>query len=240
MPSGDTQPSGFLEKSGNFLLNDKKIGFFLREAVFACLLIGPKFIVVFSVNKFETSTEPVMKEDAAQNRAADSICALFEVEEEKLLRYAFTLVGRQTVAEELVQDVFLQLHSHWHEVEHPRAWLYQSLRNRAYNHHRDNRREVITSDFSRDSAEEDEDRSPEAVLQRIEAAGLLKLLLSDLEPDDRLLIELKYYHDLTYSQMGERTGLSSSNVGYRLHHILKQLAIELRLLGIDGATPPTK
>ena len=31
-----------------------------------------------------------------------------------------------------------------------------------------------------------------------------------------------------------RTGLSIGNVGYRLHHILKQLAGKLRQFGIEG------
>ena len=72
--------------------------------------------------------------------------ALFDREETPLLRYAFSLIGRREVAEEIVQEVFLQLHIRWNEVESPRAWLFRSVRNRVYNHIRDNRRELLTGD----------------------------------------------------------------------------------------------
>ena len=54
-----------------------------------------------------------------------------------LLRFAIGLVGRRTVAEELVQETFLRFHQVADEVENPRGWLYRSLRNLALNHLRD-------------------------------------------------------------------------------------------------------
>ena len=57
--------------------------------------------------------------------------SVFDSEETPLLRYAFSLVGRRAVAEEIVQEVFLQLHTQWDDVDSPRAWLFRSVRNRA-------------------------------------------------------------------------------------------------------------
>ena len=79
-----------------------------------------------------------------------------------------------------------------------------------------------------------EDDTPEEVLQRLEATGFLRLLLAELEEADRRLVQLKYFEDLRYREIAERTEMSIGNVGYRLHHILKQLADKLRHLGIDG------
>ncbi len=45
---------------------------------------------------------------------------------------------------------------------------------------------------------------------------------------------MKYFEELKYAEISERTGLSIGNVGYRLHHILKRLADKLRKLGIEG------
>ena len=53
----------------------------------------------------------------------DSIVAVFESEESGLLGYAIGLVGRRSVAEEIVQETFLRLHQVWSEVDNPRAWL---------------------------------------------------------------------------------------------------------------------
>ena len=69
--------------------------------------------------------------------------SLFDSEETPLLRYAFSLVGRRAVAEDIVQEVFLQLHTQWDDVDSPKAWLFRSVRNRAFKHIRDNKREVL-------------------------------------------------------------------------------------------------
>ncbi|NNE94051.1 MAG: RNA polymerase sigma factor [Verrucomicrobiales bacterium] len=164
-----------------------------------------------------------------------SLQELFEEEEQALVRYGYSLTGRRAIAEELVQEVFLQLHLHWDTVENPKAWLFRSVRNRAYNHHRDNKRELFTKDGDRQPDRETEPKeSPEKLLQRMEAAGFLRLLLAELEDVDRRLVELKYFEDLKYREISDETGLSIGNVGYRLHHILKQLAEKLRQAGIDG------
>ena len=47
------------------------------------------------------------------------------------------------------------------------------------------------------------------------------------------LVTLKYFEGLKYREISVETGLSISNVGYRLHHILRELAGKLRPLGID-------
>jgi len=179
--------------------------------------------------------------------AKPSLEAVFEAEESPLLRYAFGLVGRREVAEELVQDAFLSLHQHWEQVEHPRAWLFRCVRNRAFNHLRDHRRETLADPAAADCRAGGggcgpADRAPagaeapDAVLGRLEAAGLVHLLLDEMDARDCELIRLKYFEGLKYSQISQRTGMSVGNVGYRLHHILKGLADSLRRAGVEGAT----
>lgn len=165
-----------------------------------------------------------------------SLPELFDAEESGLLKYAFRLVGRRAVAEEIVQEVFLQLHARWADVKQPRHWLYRSVRNRAFNHARDNRREVLADQsacldvvFPEGSGDE----TPEELILRIEAAGVLRQTIDSLAEQDRQLVELKYFRGHSYKQIAEATGLSVGNVGYRLHHILKQLATRLRDLGMD-------
>ena len=156
---------------------------------------------------------------------------VFAAEESPLLRYAFGLVGQRETAEDLVQDAFLKLHSHWGDVTNPRAWLFRSIHNLALNHLRDHKREV-RNEFTAEMASESPD--PEQSLGRLEAAGTLQLLVSELDPDDRRLIALKYRENLKYDQISEQTGLSIGNVGYKLHHLLKNLAESLRRLGIES------
>ncbi|MEO8270289.1 MAG: sigma factor-like helix-turn-helix DNA-binding protein, partial [Aureliella sp.] len=77
------------------------------------------------------------------------------------------------------------------------------------------------------------EETPEHVLLRMEAAGAVRQSLAELDETDQTLVKLKYFDDLSYRDMAAQTGLSISNVGYRLHHILKELGTKLRPLGID-------
>ena len=186
--------------------------------------------------RIKSSLKPIFRINRFESQGASKLTlrSLFEAEETPLLRYAFSLTGRRAVAEEIVQDVFLQLHTHWDDVDTPRAWLFRSVRNRAYNYIRDNRREILGSDGRETQSSNAEDETPEALLLRMERAGTLREVVGELDEVDRQLVKLKYFEDLKYRDISAQTGLTSSNVGYRLHHILKELAEKLRQLGIDG------
>lgn len=174
---------------------------------------------------------PAVSQPAPMTPKPASIVAVFESEESGLLRYAIGLVGRRTVAEEIVQETFLRLHQCWDEVENPRAWLYRSVRNLAINHLRDRKPE---SELKDDTAATDDSPTAE-IMGRNEAIGMMRLLLAEMSEEDKALLQLKYHDDLKYQQISQRTGLSVSNVGYRLHHVLKGLADALRHAGIEGS-----
>ncbi len=161
-----------------------------------------------------------------------SLRQVFDSEETPLLRYAHGLVGQRETAEDLVQDAFLKLHAHWEEVTHPRAWLFRCIRNLALSHLRDHKREIpIEEGREFQSASPD----PEQALGKLEVIGTLQWLVAELHEDDRALISLKYHEGLKYDQISQRTGLSIGNVGYKLHHALKNLADSLRRLGVESS-----
>ena len=163
-----------------------------------------------------------------------TIEAVFAAEEAPLVRYAYGLVGRREVAEDLVQDAFIRLHQQWEQVENPRAWLYRCVRNRAYNHTRDHKKEYLSDEMPEREAEKRE--APDEALRKLEATGMVHMLLAEMDERDRELIRLKYFEDCKYASISEQTGMSIGNVGYRLHHILKSLAESLRRAGIEGGT----
>lgn len=180
-----------------------------------------------------TKSTPRVNCTARTEACLPTVRTLFDAEEAPLLRYAFSLVGRRAVAEDIVQEVFLQLHIRWDEIESPRAWLFRSVRNRVYNYVRDNRREMLSSDPGDMQSQGANVESPEAMMSRIEASGSLRQMLEELDEHDRQLVVLKYFDGLKYREISEVTGLSVSNVGYRLHHILNALAEKLRPLGFE-------
>jgi len=161
-----------------------------------------------------------------------SIRDIFDSEESALLRFAYGICGQRETAEDIVQEAFLRLQEHWDEVQNPLAWLYRSIRNLALNHIRDHRKESPMQD-----GEEWQSESPMAseVLGKMEAVGVLRMLMADMHDEDRNIIDLKYQRQMSYEDISKRTGLTVSNVGYKLHHLLKNLADSLRRMGVEGA-----
>lgn len=170
--------------------------------------------------------------DASQENM-ESIRTLFESEESPLLRFAFSLTGRRAVAEEIVQEVFLQLHAKWVDVAEPRAWLFRSVRNRAFHYLRKSRRETLGAEADPKLVAEAMDDLPEDLMVKMETVSQLRQLISRLPEKDRRLVQLKYFENLKYREISQQTGLTVTNVGYRLHQILKKLSVGLLPKGSD-------
>lgn len=159
-----------------------------------------------------------------------SLGEVFSEEEGPLVRYAFGLLGRRELAEEVVQDAFLKLHEHWDEVEIPRAWLFRCVRNLSLNVLRKNKRETLDETAGeREAALE----RPDDELGRLEAVGMVQLLVAEMEERDQSMVRMKYFQGLKYQEIAELLGMSVGNVGYRLHHLLKDMGERLRKAGVS-------
>ena len=66
----------------------------------------------------------------------------------------------------------------------------------------------------------------------MEAIGQTRLSLDALDPRSRELVRLKFEEGLSYKEISQRANLTMSNVGYLLHHALKDLAAALKKAGV--------
>lgn len=160
---------------------------------------------------------------------------LFTSEESPLLGFAYSFVRRREIAEDLVQEAFCRLHQHWATVENPRAWTYRAVRNLCLSWIRDHKRETNLEDDQHNTTPDHKNPTPDLATSQLEATGLVRAFLAELEPRDRELIHLKYTQDLSYADIAKRTDLTISNVGYKLHHLLRNLASSLRQAGITDS-----
>lgn len=165
-----------------------------------------------------------------------SLEALFLREEVGLLAYARRLVVSSETAQDIVQESFMRLHAHFDQVRQPRAWLFRTVHNLAMNHHRSHRREVDWPGGEEDGHSPEfpiNEPMPDEVIMRMEAVGQARLCLESLDERSRELIRLKFEEDLSYREISLQTGVSVGNVGYILHHALKQLAATLKQSGVE-------
>jgi len=163
----------------------------------------------------------------------DSMESLYAAHESGLLAYAQSLVKQNETAQDLVQEAFMKLHVDFENVRQPQAWLYRTVHNLALNQLRAGRKIVPIAAEEFEQAElSDAQPLPDEYLAKMEAIGQTRLSLDVLDPRSRELIRLKFEDGLSYKEISERTSLSISNVGYLLHHALKDLAAALKKAGV--------
>ena len=171
--------------------------------------------------------------EKTENSEKPDLEELFYQEECRFIQFAYGIVGQREVAEEMVQEMFFRLHEHWDEVDRPRPWAYKALRNLCISCLRDRKSKGnLENEYGELAARANEE--PDQELIRLETNGIVRLFISELTEKDQELINLKYTEVVSYAEIAKRTGLSISNVGYRLHHIVRSLSDSLRRAGLTG------
>ena len=178
----------------------------------------------------------VMSEDAGTRPLEpQTVEDWFVAYEAALIRYTHRIVRNADTSQEIVQETFMRLHAQRDTVEQPRAWLFRTAHNLALNHCR-SAKKIVPLEFDTESPDSDpsirEELKPDEHAQRMEDIQMTRDCLETLKDPHRELIRLKFEEGLSYKEISKRTGLSTGNVGYLLHHALKNLAGQLANKGV--------
>jgi RNA polymerase sigma factor (sigma-70 family) len=145
--------------------------------------------------------------------------------EEALLRYASRILQNPFSAQDVVQNVFIQLCRKWKQGLQPSAhlknWLYRVTHNEAVDHIR---RESLRPTLHEKAAETFEEVTGEAVDPAEERRARVLDALKRLHPREQQVVLLRLEEGLSYAQIAEITGRSQGNVGNILHHAIVKLS----------------
>jgi len=170
--------------------------------------------------------------------------AAVRTHESRLLRYAAAILGRGSrddSAQDVVQEVFLRLHTHvlrhgQASIEHLPAWLCKAAHNLAIDAIRKRTldQNAIQNALLQLSNAVPEARggSAESAMEKQESHGRALAALDNLTPELRGLVLLRIDQGLTIRQIAEVTGLSPGNVGYRINQALTEMATNLKKQGV--------
>ncbi|MDG1873358.1 MAG: sigma-70 family RNA polymerase sigma factor [Mariniblastus sp.] len=165
---------------------------------------------------------------ASHQWTQDWIKNAIDEHEASLLRYANHFVHDLETARDIVQDTFLQLCRHPNEELRPRLaqWLFTVCRNRAIDVCRKERRMKLAPENQLTDhldAQSDESVNPAARLESSETAAGLLQQVGRLPDRQQEVLRLKFNVGLSYKEIAEVTGLSSTNVGFILHTAISKL-----------------
>lgn len=118
---------------------------------------------------------------------------LFKQNYAYVVKQIIWIIKEQTVAEELAQEVFLQLyHSDWKTIENLRAWLIKSSTYVAYNYIRSEKRHQARIDKEAQYQEVQIDSSLDDEWIRKEEITKVQMVLQQMKEQERTILLMKF------------------------------------------------
>ena len=150
----------------------------------------------------------------------------------RVYRFALRLVNDETVAEDLVSDVFLDVWRKGRTFEgrsQVSTWLLAIARHKAIDVM--NSRSTDPLDEETYDSVEDPSDNPETATEKTQNRAILLNCLAQLSVAHRQIIDLVYYHQKTVNEVADITGVERGTVKTRMFYARKRLA---ELLGKQG------
>src|SRR3954466_14468562 len=178
------------------------------------------------------SDEELMRR--TQNGDKQAFSLLYERYSSSVLSYLYRMLGSVEDVEAIGQEVFLRAYRFAQTYRYPQkfsTWLFTITRNLAINNARRKKRSPVrnVTELNLEGVEMTGDpyevaaRATDDLEKREQIARVLKAL-DDLPTDQREVIALGVFQDLSYSQMEEITGAKAVTLRSRMFHGLKKLA----------------
>jgi RNA polymerase sigma-70 factor, ECF subfamily len=142
-----------------------------------------------------------------------------------IYRWLLRLVGDETLADDLLSDVFLDVWRKAGSFERRSSvstWLLAIARHKALSARR--RRMDVELNAELASTVADPADNPELVLQKKNREELLRHSLARLSPEHGEVIDLTYYHGKSIKEVAEIIGINEATVKSRTFYARKRLA----------------
>jgi RNA polymerase sigma-70 factor (ECF subfamily) len=159
------------------------------------------------------------------------LAALVEVYQVRAVRTAMLITRDQALAEDVVQAAFLRCFEKIHQFDSSRPfapWFMRSVVNAAVQAARKQQRNVsldneLNDETSFESLLSDSSSEPHHMLEIEENKRMIRNALDKLSPEQRAAVVMRYYLDMSESEMSEILETPAGTIKWRLHHARKRL-----------------
>lgn len=138
----------------------------------------------------------------------DMFRSLYEAQYEKMIRFAYRMIGNIESAQDLVQEVFLL--ALFHQIDcsthpNPEGWLMKTLKNLILNEqHREQRHLKVPLESIEQAFEQELETSLDLILPK------------QLTKDEREILIWRFEQRLEYKEIADRLGISQAGCRSRL------------------------
>lgn len=151
---------------------------------------------------------------------SNSFSYVVERHKNKAYNLAFRICGNHEVAEEIAQDSFLKAYRSLKSFKMKSSfatWLYRIVYNSAISHVRIKKKRVLSlEDFPADATDFIGNNTSEEEAEKEYMSSVVNFALQKITEEERGLISLYYYEEMSTEEISDVTGISKSNIKVKL------------------------
>lgn len=172
----------------------------------------------------------------------DAITELYELTYSSVYKTVKSMIADEDTVLDIVQDSFIKGFQSLDQLDTPenfRAWMKRIATNKAKDYLK-KKKPILFTDMANEDGEEIDfrddclDHCPEEVLDRKETSRLMQEILSTLNEDQRLVIGMFYYEEMSVREIAETLGCSENTVKSRLNYGRKKVEVNVKELEKRG------
>jgi len=181
----------------------------------------------------ETSDEALIRLIADGDKRAMQV--LYARHNVRVYRFIVRLTGNQTLAEDLVSEVFLDV---WRQAEgfgsksQVSTWLLAIARYKALSAMRRRTDEHLDDNVA--ETMEDTADDPETAVNTKDRNSIVQKCLTQLSPAHREVIDLVYYHEKSVDEVAKIVGVPAATVKTRMFYARNKMADLLQQAGVSA------
>ncbi|MBU1020159.1 MAG: RNA polymerase sigma factor [Firmicutes bacterium] len=165
------------------------------------------------------------------NHDADSFETLYQLSSSAVFGLAYSIVGNQVDAEDVVQDVYLSIYEKAHQYKgggKAMAWIFTITRNQALMMIRDrNKRQHVNLDEVYDVGIDHK------IEDKVYNDKLIKVILETLNEDERQIVIMHSMSNIKHKEIADLLEMPLSTVLSKYNRALKKLKKELVVNGYE-------
>lgn len=163
-------------------------------------------------------------EDA--KRDPQKFAALYDKYFDQIYRYVYRRVSDKEMVHDLVSQTFYDALSHMDRYEWRgysfSAWLYKIAHNNVLKWYRDHGR-LKTVDIEEGYRAKDQTVDVVRDAEQGELKDEIAIVMDQLEDEDREIIRLKFFEEVSNTEIAEIMGLSANHIGVKVFRALKKV-----------------
>lgn len=142
----------------------------------------------------------------------------------KIFGYIFKRTGNREVTEDLVSTTFMKVFCNIKKFEHKgfsfSSWVYKIATNNLVDYYRKQGR-VIEIDIETTVSLASNEKTPEEQMEDFHNKKVIKWVLDQLPKKYEKVLSLKFFAELSNSEIAETMGISPNNAGVLIHRASK-------------------